>query len=271
MPRFAANLSMLFTEMPMAQRFSAAATAGFRQVELQFPYELTADELDTLLTENQLRLLQINLPAGNWAGGERGIACHPDRTEEFRRGVEQALSYAKRLGIRQINCLSGIRPEAVTDALAAETFISNISFAADRLNEHGIALQIEAINTQDIPGFYLNNSTQAFDIIDRCGRDNLYFQYDVYHMQIMEGNLITRLRANLDKVSHIQIADVPGRHEPGTGEINFPNLFKALDAMGYSGAVSLEYIPEHGTLSSLGWLSELNNQVVVKHESTGSC
>ncbi len=257
MPHFAANLSMLFTELPLAERFAAAAAAGFDTVEIQFPYELAIEQLQAALQSSGLQLHLINLPAGNWAGGERGIACHPDRIAEFRQGVASALAYARALDAAQINCLAGILPEGVSPAQAEAVLLDNLRYAATELAPFGIGLQIEAINTIDVPGFFLHNSAQALALIEKAGLANLFFQYDAYHMQIMEGNLINTLHANLNRISHIQIADVPGRHEPGSGEINFPNLFKALDAMGYSGLVSLEYIPRTGTTQSLRWLCEL--------------
>ncbi|MCO4757408.1 MAG: hydroxypyruvate isomerase family protein [Oceanospirillaceae bacterium] len=251
MPNFAVNLSMLFTELPLIERFDAAAQAGFKQVEIQFPYELTPDEIKAALQRNQQTLVLINLPAGDWAGGERGIACHPDRVEEFNHGVNLALEYATSLGVKKINCLSGIKPDDVSSQSAEETFARNLKHAANTLGAHDIQLMAEAINTQDIAGFFLNTSRQLVDLKESFCINNLYLQYDVYHMQIMEGNLITTLQKNLRNVGHIQIADVPGRHEPGTGEINFPNLFKAIDAMGYSGTISLEYVPAADTLSGL--------------------
>ena len=257
MARFAVNLSMLFTELPLIDRFDAAAKAGFELVEIQFPYELSIDEIKLALQHNNLQLVLINLPAGDWADGERGIACHPDRIDEFDRGLLQALEYAEALGVKKINCLSGIKPEGVSDEDAERTFARNLEQAGETLAAHGIELMAEAINTQDIPGFFLNRSSQLFEIKEHYNIENLQLQYDVYHMQIMEGNLTTTLKNNLSEVGHIQVADVPGRHEPGTGEINFPNLFKAIDAMGYSGVISLEYIPAADTLSGLAQIKPI--------------
>lgn len=259
MPMFAVNLSMLFTELPLIKRFSAARSAGFDHVEIQFPYELTVTEIREALEANRLQLVLINLPAGDWAGGERGIACLPERIDEFEAGVARALEYATALGVRRINCLSGIQPPDLSDRCARDTFIRNLKYAASALSEHGIQLLAEPINTSDIPGFYLNKSGQLAEIIEINEIKNLQIQYDVYHMQIMEGNLINTLRQLSAHIGHIQIADVPGRHEPGTGEINFVNLFKAVDAMGYSGYVSLEYIPESDTLSGLAQVKQILN------------
>lgn len=251
MPNFAVNLSMLFTELPLIERFDAAAQAGFKQVEIQFPYEMTPVEIQAALQLNQQTLVLINLPAGDWADGERGIACHPDRVDEFKQGVSLALEYASSLGVKKINCLSGIKPDGVSSQSAEDTFARNLEYAARILGTHDIQLMAEAINTQDLPGFFLNTSKQLIDLKETLNIENLYLQYDVYHMQIMEGNLITTLQNNLHNIGHIQVADVPGRHEPGTGEINFPNLFKAIDAMGYSEPISLEYVPAADTLSGL--------------------
>jgi len=257
MPTFAVNLSMLFTEAPLQERFDLAAQAGFKHVEIQFPYELPIETIQEALKRNGQTLELINFPAGDWAAGERGIACNPDRTDEFRQGVALALEYASALGVKRINALSGIQPDGVSDQDAEETFAQNLRYAAQQCEGQGIQLLAEAINTQDIPGFFLNRSEQLFTLKERYQIDALQLQYDVYHMQIMEGNLITTLQQNLGNIGHIQIADVPGRHEPGTGEINFPNVLSALDEMGYPGVVSLEYIPANDTLSGLTQLKHI--------------
>ncbi|GGK82147.1 hydroxypyruvate isomerase [Amphritea balenae] len=254
MPDFAVNLSMLFTELPFVERFSAAAAAGFKKVEVQFPYELPIEQISAELEKNCQQLVLLNAPAGNWAGGERGIACHPDRSEEFRQGLDRAICYAAGLKCKQINILSGISPVNYSHEEIEPTFINNLRYAAEKLESAGIQLLAEAINTQDIPGFFLNNSQQAFILFDQVGHPNLKLQYDIYHMQIMEGNLITTLQNNLDRIGHIQFADVPGRHEPQTGELNFSNIFQALDDMGYSGLTSLEYTPASSSLESLNWM-----------------
>ena len=254
MPDFAVNLSMLFTELPLIERFSAAADAGFSKVEIQFPYALTIEQIAEQLARNQQELILINCPAGNWAAGERGIACHPDHQDEFNRGVLQAIDYATALGCRQINVLAGITPTNYTPKDAEDCLIRNLHYAAQQMDQHGIRLLAEAINTQDIPGFFLNTSRQAWALFARVEHANLKLQYDIYHMQIMEGNLIRTLSEHIDKIGHIQFADVPGRHEPQTGELNFPNIFKAIDDMGYSGAVSLEYTPVTTTLAGLSWM-----------------
>jgi len=255
MPRFAANISMLFTELPFVERIAAAAQAGFRAVECQFPYAVSEDELATALKRAGLPMVLHNLPAGDWAGGERGVACLPGRQAEFREGVEQALRYATQLECRQLNCLAGFAPTGVDSAEIESILIENLRFAADRLAPAGIRLLIEAINTRDMPGFFVHTSRHALAVIEAVDRKNIAFQYDAYHMQIMEGNLANTLAANLGKIGHIQIADNPGRHEPGTGEINYPFLCRHLDAIGYDGWIGCEYIPQAGTLAGLGWMA----------------
>ena len=254
MPRFAANLSMLFTEAPLLERFERAARAGFTTVELQFPYELPAKDLQQALFRNKLSLVLFNLPAGDWAAGERGIACHPDRVEEFRKSVDTALAYAAALGTLQLNCLAGIQPAQVPVDTARRVLVDNLRFAATKLKAQGLKLLIEPINTHDLPGFFVNGTRQALELIAEVGTDNLFLQYDVYHMQRMEGDLANTLAANMEKIAHIQIADNPGRHEPGTGEINFDFLFAHLDRIGYTGWVGCEYKPSSATEAGLGWL-----------------
>jgi hydroxypyruvate isomerase len=253
MPRFAANLTMLFTELPFMDRFGAAAKAGFTGVEYLFPYEFPAAELAARLKENGLVQVLHNLPAGNWAAGERGIAILPDRVEEFRASVDKAIAYATALGCPQLNCLAGIRPAGVDSAVLEATFVVNLAYAAPRFKAAGIRLLIEAINPIDIPGFYLNTTRQALDIIARTGSDNVFVQYDIYHMQITEGDLARTMQANLAMIPHMQLADNPGRHEPGTGEINYPFLFSHIDAIGYTGWIGCEYRPKGTTEAGLGW------------------
>lgn len=257
MPKYAANLSMLFTELPFMERFAAARAAGFDAVEYLFPYAYPKEELAAALKHHQLTQVLHNLPAGDWAAGERGIACHPGREAEFRAGVERALAYARVLGTPRINCLAGIRPQGVTEADARATLVANLRFAAQALKEQGIPLLIEPINTFDIPGFFLSRTRQALDIIDTVGSDNLFLQYDLYHAQRMEGELTATLRAALPRIAHIQLADNPGRNEPGTGEINFRWLLAHIDALGYQGAIGCEYKPRAGTEQGLGWRQAL--------------
>ena len=247
---------MLFNEVDFLDRFEAARHAGFSGVEYIGPYEHDAAQLAELLRVNGLTQVLFNLPAGNWDAGERGIACLPDRVEEFRAGVEQAAEYAVALGCPRVNCLAGIAPDGANVDLLRRTFVENLRYAADRLEAAGVLLLVEAINTLDVPGFFLNTSSEARRLIEEVGSSNLAFQYDVYHMQVMEGDLARTIENNLEMVRHIQIADNPGRHEPGTGEINYSYLFERLDALGYDGWVSAEYIPSRATADTLSWLSE---------------
>jgi hydroxypyruvate isomerase len=258
MPRFCANLSMLFTEHDFLDRFDAAARAGFAGVEYLFPYDFDAQTIKAKLDASGLTQVLFNLPAGDWNAGERGIACHPDRIEEFRAGVERAIRYARVLGNTQVNCLAGIQPAGISGDIAEATLVENLRHAADRLQQAGIRLVMEAINTRDIPGFFLNSTRQALRIRDLVGSDNLSLQYDIYHMQIMEGDLARTLEANLGAINHIQLADNPGRHEPGTGEINYAFLLGFIDQLGYDGWVGCEYKPATSTEAGLGWLQAHN-------------
>ncbi len=255
MPRFAANLSMLFTEAPFLERFALARAAGFDGVEFLFPYAYAKDQLQQALAQNHLTQVLFNLPPGDWDAGERGIACLPDRLAEFRAGVDQALDYAQALGCRQVNCLAGLRPATVTEDEAWQTLVANVGYAADKLAGQGITLCLEAINSRvDMPGFALDTSGKVLALIEQVDADNVRLQYDVYHMQIMEGDLVRSMECLLPWIGHIQFADNPGRHEPGTGEINFSNVFGAIDRMGYDGWVSAEYRPSGKTADSLSWL-----------------
>jgi hydroxypyruvate isomerase len=254
MPKFAANLSMLFTEENFLDRFQAAADAGFKGVEYLFPYDFEPAEIKERLDTHGLTQVLHNLPAGDWGAGERGIACHPDRVEEFRVGVDKAIEYATALGCKQVNCLTGIQPQGVSDEQARQTLVDNLRFAAGKLKAAGILLVAEPVNTRDIPGFFLNRSEQALAIFDEVGSDNLKLQYDIYHMQIMEGDLAPTIETHLARIAHVQLADNPGRHEPGTGEINYPFLFAHLDRLGYDGWIGCEYKPTSTTLEGLGWL-----------------
>jgi len=253
MPRLAANLTMLFTEIDFLDRFAAAANAGFTGVEYLFPYAYDRRALSERLAANGLTQALHNLPAGNWNAGERGIACHPDRVAEFEAGVGQAIEYATALGCTRVNCLAGITPPGVDASQARETFVRNLKHAAPRLQSAGVRLLVEPINTRDIPGFFLSRTDQAVEIIADVGSDNLFLQYDIYHMQIMEGDLASRLERHRSLIAHIQVADTPGRHEPGTGEINFPFLLGFIDRIGYDGWVGCEYKPAGTTEEGLGW------------------
>ncbi|MCQ9376631.1 hydroxypyruvate isomerase [Methyloversatilis sp. XJ19-49] len=259
MPRFCANLSLLFTEQPFVARYAAAAGAGFTGVECHFPYGVPAGALAGELQAHQLEQVLFNLPPGNWAAGERGIACLPDRVDEFEAGVWQALDYARVLGCRRINCLAGLAPDDADRAALLAVMERNVRFAARALSREGIELMIEPINTRDMPGFLLNQSAETLALIERVGEPNVKLQYDVYHMQIMEGDLARTLQRELARIGHVQIADNPGRHEPGSGEINYPFLFDWLDRIGYTGWVSAEYLPAGNTTAGLGWMRDLRD------------
>lgn len=258
MPQFAANLTMLFNESPFMERFEKAAKSGFQAVEFLFPYAFSAQEIKQKLDEFKLQLVLHNLPAGDWDAGERGIACLPDRVAEFKAGVAKAIEYAKVLGVKKLNCLAGKIPADVDAEILRSTFIANLRFAAAELKKSNIQLLIEPINTFDIPGFYLSKTKQAVDILKEVGSDNLFIQYDIYHAQRMEGELCKTLETNLSKIAHIQLADNPGRNEPGTGEINYTHLFQFIDRIGYKGWIGCEYKPVSGTEAGLGWIQALN-------------
>lgn len=256
MTRLAANLTMLFTEQPFLERFQAASQAGFRAVEFLFPYAFAPEQIADQLRTHRLQLVLHNLPAGNWDAGERGIACHPDRVAEFRAGVDEAIRYARTLEVPQLNCLVGILPPGVSREAAREVLVGNLKYAATRLKEQGIRLLIEPINHFDIPGFFLNTTRQAVELILATGSDNLFVQYDIYHMQRMEGELANTLKANLSLIGHVQLADNPGRGEPGSGEINYRYLFNWLEDIGYRGWIGCEYKPQAGTTAGLGWIAQ---------------
>lgn len=263
MTRFAANLSMLFTEVRLIERFGRAAAAGFDAVELQFPYELGAQAIAAELRAHALTLVLHNLPAGDFAAGERGIACLPGREAEFRAGVESAIAYATVLGVRQLNCLAGKAPPGVAPDQLQATLLANLRHAAQRLHEAGLRLLIEPINQRDVPGFFVHTTAQAVALIEALAQDgadgpavdNVFVQYDAYHAQRSEGELAGTIERHLARIGHIQIADNPGRHEPGSGEINHGFLFAHLKRIGYAGDIGCEYIPAGRTEDGLGWLA----------------
>lgn len=254
MPRFCANLSFLFTERPFLERFSAARAAGFAAAEFHFPYAFDRAALAEVVLTSGLEVVLFNLPAGDWVAGERGIACHPRRIAEFQDGVGLAIDYAKLVGCPRLNCLAGIPPAQTTTERAREILVENLRFAAAVTQRAGIELLIEPLNTRDTPGFLVSTTDGALALMDAVGHDNLKLQYDIYHAQVMEGDLARRLREHLPRIGHIQLADNPGRNEPGSGEINFPFLFAHLDRIGYSGWVGCEYRPSALTEDSLGWM-----------------
>ena len=253
MIKLADNLTMLYNEVDFLERFDAAAKSGFTGVEYLFPYAYPKEELVERLTKHKLRQVLHNLPAGDWAAGERGIACHPGRVGEFQEGVGTAIDYAQALGCKQINCLAGIAPAGADREKVRGTFVANLRFAAEKLGAAGIKLLIEPINTYDIPGFWLSRTQQALDVIRDTGSPNLFVQYDIYHMQRMEGELANTIKAHLPQIAHLQVADNPGRNEPGTGEINYRFLFGFIDSIGYDGWIGCEYKPKGKTIDGLGW------------------
>jgi hydroxypyruvate isomerase len=257
MPKLAANLTMLFTEVPFLERFALARQAGFTRVEYLLPYAFGAQDLKAALDENGLEQVLFNLPGGNWAAGERGIAAVPGRQQEFRSGVTQAIAYAQALGVGRLNCLAGKRLAQCSEQEQRKVLLDNIRFAAQALQQAGLTLLIEAINHFDVPRFFLNRTSQVLEIMAEAAMPNVRLQYDVYHAQREEGDLAVTLRQHVAQIGHIQIADNPGRHQPGTGEINFPFIFKEIDAVNYQGSVGLEYIPTPDTASSLGWIQEM--------------
>ena len=257
MPKFAANLTFLFNELPFMERFAAAAGAGFRAVEYMAPYPYRADELKAALKANGLVQALFNLPAGDWSNGERGMACIPGREVEFRKGLATAIEYAHAIDCRKINCLAGKLPADVSRDEARATMIANLTYAAAELKREGIRLVTEPINCFDVPGYFVNRTTEALAILDSVDSDNLFIQYDIYHAQRMEGELGNTLRNLLPRIGHIQIADNPGRHEPGSGEINYAWIFRLLDAIGYDDWVGCEYNPKTTTAAGLGWMKML--------------
>jgi len=254
MPRFDANLSMMFAEVDFLDRFAAASAAGFMGVEFLFPYAFDAGELAMRLSDNGLEQVLFNMPPGDWDAGERGIAILPGRKDEFRASVDKALAYAVALGTPQVHCMAGIAPGDADPVLLTDTYVENLAWAAERLKAEGVKLLIEPINTRDMPGYFLNYTKQAADIIAETGSDNVFIQFDIYHMQIMQGDLAPTIEAYLDQIPHMQLADTPGRHEPGTGEINYPFLFGHIDRIGYQGWIGCEYRPAGRTGDGLGWL-----------------
>jgi hydroxypyruvate isomerase len=256
MPKFAANLTMLFNEIDFMDRFEAAAKAGFRGVEYLFPYPYPKEALADALSRNGLIQVLHNLPAGDWTSGERGIACLPGREGEFQDGVGRAIEYARILNCTRLNCLVGITPAGIHPARVEQTLVENLRFAARALDAAGIQLLVEPVNTYDIPGFHLSRTNQTLDLFERSGESNLWLQYDIYHMQRSEGELAATITRHLARIAHMQIADNPGRNEPGTGEINYDFLFQHIDRSSYSGWVGCEYKPRTSTVDSLRWLAQ---------------
>jgi hydroxypyruvate isomerase len=254
MPRLAANLSLLFPQLPFLDRFAAAARAGFRYVEYQFPYAAGgAAEVAARARDAGVQVILHNFPAGDFSKGDRGIACQPARTAEFRAGVERAIEYAKAAGCPRLNALAGIAPVGVAPELLFETLVENLRYAAAKLKAAGLTLLTEPANPRTIPDFFLNTSRQGIEVLDAVGADNAMLQYDIFHMQIVEGDLAKTIERLLPRIGHMQLADVPDRHEPGSGEINFDFLLPHIDRLGYQGWMGCEYIPKEDTVAGLGW------------------
>lgn len=254
MPRFSANLTFLYAELPFLERFAAAAADGFPAVEYVGPYDYPPEVIADLLRQHSLQQALFNLPAGDWAGGERGIGCFADRVEEFQAGVATAIRYGKALGCTKINCLAGIAPAGADRAVLQSTLVDNLKYAAPRLADAGIKLLMEPINQRDMPGFFVSTTDHAEAIMTDVGSTNLFLQYDLYHTQVMQGDLLATYERLRERIAHIQIADNPGRNEPGTGEINYANILPALDRLGYDGFVGCEYKPRTTTTAGLGWM-----------------
>jgi len=253
MPKLAANLTMMFNEVPFLERFEAAARAGFKGVEFLFPYEFPKAELAERLKKHGLQQVLFDLPAGDWAKGDRGNAIFPDRVGEFQDGVGKALEYATALGCKRLTVLAGKQAEKVSLEASHRTYVDNLRFAAAKAAPLGITLLVEAINTRDIPGFFVNRTAHSQQIVKDAGAPNVAVQYDIYHMQIMEGDLAPAIKANLPTIRHMQLADNPGRNEPGTGEINYDFLLPFVDSVGYDGWIGCEYRPKGKTIEGLGW------------------
>lgn len=254
MPRFAANLSMMYTEHAFLDRFAAAARDGFEAVEYLFPYEHTPEELKARLDAAGLAQVLFNAPPGDWSAGERGIASLPGREDEFRRSIDQALAYARVLGNRKLHVMAGLVASPQARAAQRETYLKNLAFAAQAAQAEGVTILIEPINTRDMPGYLLNRQDDAHAICKEIGADNLQVQFDCYHCQIVEGDLSVKLERDMAGIGHIQIAGVPGRHEPDRGELNYPWLFERIDALGYTGWIGCEYRPRTTASEGLGWI-----------------
>jgi hydroxypyruvate isomerase len=254
MPKFCANLGFLFTEQPFLDRFAASAKAGFSGVEFSQPYDYPVNQLSELLDKNSQKQVLVNLPAGNWEAGERGIACLPERVGEFQDGVGQAIDYSSCLGNHLINCLAGLRPDGISRDVAWETLVGNLRFAGAEMRKAGLTLLVEPINRFDMPGFLLNTSADAIRAIDDAGDAAIKLQYYIYHMQRMEGEVSSTIERLFPRIGHFQCAGVPGRTEPDVGELNYAHVFGLIDRLGYNGWVGAEYKPVAGTETGLGWM-----------------
>lgn len=253
MPKLAANLSMMFTEVPFLERFARASEAGFKGVEYLFPYDHPAETVAAALRDNGLENALFNLPPGNWETGDRGLAAIPGREKDFEGLIDKALEYATVIGCPCLHAMAGIPADDANPYACQQTYVHNISVAAERCAPHGIKVLLEPINPRDIPGFYLNRQDAAIATLDSVGAGNAALQMDLYHCQIVEGDVAVKIRANIDRIAHFQIAGVPDRHEPDIGEVNYPYLFDVIDELGYDGWIGCEYRPKGETRDGLGW------------------
>lgn len=246
----------MFQEVDFLQRFAAAAQAGFTSVEMMFPYDYEAGQISQLLAEHNLKMDLFNLPPGDFKNGERGIAALPGRQDEFKQYADKALDYAKALSCPKLHCMSGIVPKDASQADCTKIYVENLQYLAQKAQPLGIKILVEAINPTDMPNYLVNNQEQSLEIVQQTGMDNVKMQFDIYHCQMAQGNVADRFAKFLPHIGHVQIADVPGRHEPGTGEINYPFLFNHMDDMGYQGTIGCEYVPKDNTQTGLSWLKD---------------
>jgi len=260
MPKFAANLSMMFNEVPFLERFAAAKSAGFAGVEFLFPYEFSPNELAHHLHGNGLQQVLFNLAPGDWEAGERGLAALPGREDEFRASVDQALEYAGVLSCKTLHVMAGVVPSDTPWEKMFDTVVENLGFAADAFAQAGVTAVLEPLNSRDAPGYFLPRAADAARVIKAVDRPNVGLQFDFYHVQIMDGDLARHFEAHAEITRHVQIAGVPERHEPDVGEINFPYLFELMDRLGYDGWVGCEYRPRTTTMEGLGWLSDFSSE-----------
>jgi hydroxypyruvate isomerase len=264
MNTFTVNLSTIFTEVPLLERFKKAKECGFSHVEIQFPYELPVETIAVKLKEHQLTLELINVPAGNWEKGERGIAIYPDRINEFKEAVAKGIEYATALGVSRLHCLAGVLAYGEDRETARKAYLENLGYAARKMARHGLTLLIEPINPFDMPGYFLTDIEEAAAIVDEIGCPNVKLQFDFYHIQRIQGNLLGTFDRHFERIAHVQLADVPGRHEPGTGEINYQNVLEHLEKKGYKGYIGLEYIPAGKSEESFKWMNQLGTGCVAE-------
>lgn len=257
MKPFSVNLSTIFTEVPFLERFKKAKDAGFKYVECQFPYDVPIRDIETQLIETGLTLVLINLPPGDWERGDRGMAIFSDRMAEFKESVQKGLEYARALGVKKIHCLAGVLTSGMSREQARKVYLENLKYAALEMASENITLLIEPINHTDMPGYFLHNIDEAVKILDELELPNLMLQFDFYHIQRLQGNLLVSFKRYLDRIGHIQVADVPDRHEPGTGEINYQNVLNEVLRQDYIGYIGLEYTPIGKSEDSFGWVHRL--------------